>query len=1848
LIKRKSPVIALVLLFAITTSLLPPTPASAQISAGGASRPSAPVTIGGDDADVSVSDEDARTESLFQPVAVSAVGFAESMPVRDMPEVRAALRPSGEPMERGKLRALAREKEEKSSEPTISVSEEENVPEVKEVNTKNTKALRRIETGAERTPDEALFSAKATSSVSEGRDGREAALAPNPPTVNFDGISIADTIAVGQGFLPPDTVGEVGPNHYVQAVNSSWRVWDKAGNPLTPVMTLGSLWANIPGPCANSNDGDPVVNYDQMADRWVISQFCVSVAPSHQLIAVSKTGDPTGAYYLYDFVMPNNKFNDYPHFGVWPDGYYMTNNQFNQAGTAFQGAGMYAFDRAKMLAGNPTAGYIYFDSCPTNTNCVIGGMLPSDLDGLRPPPAGAPNPFAYFIAGEFGDPSDGIRIFDFKADFATPANSTFTERTGSPLAVAAFDPVTVPNSRNVIPQPLPAAAASFLDAIGDRLMYRLAYRNFGTHETLAATHTVNAAANPVYRAGVRVYELRRAAPAGPWAVQEQQTFAGGAGDTTHRWMGSAAINHQGDLAVGYSASSLTLFPSVRYAARLGTDPAGTGLAQGEQTLVNGGGSQTSTSGRWGDYSSMTVDPVDDCAFWYTQEYYSVSTEPGNTTAPWKTRVSKFAVGQCTAAPTGTISGTVTNCETGLPVSGALVSFTGGYSRATDANGNFTATLPPGTYDVTFSGTGYNGSTTNGVVITNGGNATANGCLTGTLKQPIADGRQITAESCNANNALDPNETVTVNFGIKNTGTLSTSNLVATLQATGGVTNPGSPQSYGVVVAGGATVSKPFTFTVGNVACGSIVTATLQLQDGATDLGTITYTFTAGTLLNTTATSGNIVTPLPDNTTVDINVPITDAATISDVNVSVRMNHTFTGDVRIDLIHPDGTLINLVNRRGGSGDNFGTGANNCSGTPTTFDDQAATLITAGTPPYAGAFRPEALLSALNGKSAAGTWKLRFNDNATDDAGLIGCVTIEINRRFGCCGALPAAAPPAVVIAESVSPANNAPDPEETVTVNLPVVNNGLNASSNLTGALQASSNVVAPSGPQNYGAVPAGGTVSRPFTFTARGTCGSNITLTLQLQDGATNYGTVTYTLQLGANAPVTQTFSNSTPILIPGTGTGASTGAPANPYPSNITVSGLSGTISKVTVTLTGLSHTFPSDVDMLLVGPAGQKFIMLSDVIGGTDWVNINYTLDDAAAAFIPTSGTPASGTFKPTNATACQDPFPTTAPAGPYLSPGAAAGTQCGTETFATAFNGSNPNGTWSLYIVDDTSTDAGTLAGGWSLNITAAQQVCQTQTCSIPTPANVLVNVPAGTSSTTVNYAAPSFTGSCGVVTASPASGSVFPAGNTTVNVVGTRGDGGTTAASFTVRVNTAPTVSVSVSPSAGLVAPASTTLTATAADPGGSVAQVEFFDGMNSLGVDNSAPFSINYNNIPQGPRSITAVATDGDGATATSSAFNFTVAPPPLPPLIISEFRLQGTGGTLDEFVEIYNNSDSPHTVNAPDGSAGYSLAASDGVARFTIPNGTVIPARGHYLGVNSVAYSLASYPAGNGTTATGDATYTADIPLNAGIALFNSTNAANFTLANRLDAVGSAGEANTLYKEGTGYPNLNNVTVNHSLYRDLISGLPKDTGQNDRDFIVVDTSGTNMCTSTVNFRCQRLGAPGPENLSSPIARTSLFPTSLVAPCVGQTIPPNRVRDTTPGPGVTSTFGTLDIRRRFTNLTGANVSRLRFRIVDITTFPAPVGVTDFRALTSDLTIEANPCGGLPLTIRGTTLEQANAPADQPFGGAFNSTLSAGTITLATPLPPGASVDVKFLLGVQQTGSFRFFVIVEALP
>ncbi|MEZ4771002.1 MAG: hypothetical protein R2844_21610 [Caldilineales bacterium] len=436
-------------------------------------------------------------------------------------------------------------------------------------------------------------------------------------------------------MLPPDTNGDVGPNHYMQWVNLSFAIYSKTGALLYGPAAGNTLWSGFGGPCQTTNNGDPIVQYDHLADRWMVSQFAFPNYPSgpfYQCIAVSQTGDPTGAWYRYQFQISATKLNDYPHFGVWPDGYYMSINQF--VGNSWGGAGAVAFERDKMLQGLP-AQMVYFDLYGVDAN--LGGMLPSDLDGPAPA-AGTPNIFAQMDDNAYGYSPDQLQLWNFHVDWANPSASTFAQ--AKVLLTAAFDSNMCAGSRNCIPQ---QGTTRKLDAIADRLMYRLQYRNFGSYQTLVLNHTVDV--NSTDRAGLRWYELRDSGAG--WNIYQQGTFSP---DASGRWMGSVAMDSSGNIGLGYSASGSTMYPAIRYTGRLAGDTLGQ-MTQGEGTIINGTGAQTHSASRWGDYSSLSVDP-DGCTFWFTSEYVQTTGS-----APWRTRIGSFALPGCGSAPTPTATNT---------------------------------------------------------------------------------------------------------------------------------------------------------------------------------------------------------------------------------------------------------------------------------------------------------------------------------------------------------------------------------------------------------------------------------------------------------------------------------------------------------------------------------------------------------------------------------------------------------------------------------------------------------------------------------------------------------------------------------------------------------------------------------------------------------------------------------------------------------------------------------------------------------------------------------------------------------------------------------------------------------------------------------------------------------------------------------------------------------------------------------------------------------------------------------------------------------------------------------------
>ena len=431
----------------------------------------------------------------------------------------------------------------------------------------------------------------------------------------FDGIPAT-------GFSPPDTIGAVGPNHYIQMTNVALAIFDKQGQRLVGPTPINSAWDGFGGPCESENAGDPVVRYDQLADRWVISQFAIE--QNFQCIAVSRGPNPvTDGWFLYAFptvtasgtaVTP-----DYPKLTVWPDGYYMG----TQRGFPGGGLDVWVFERDKMLLGQQARQVQFSVAAPSLF------LMPSDFDG-PPPPAGTPNFFIRHVDGKLWGGQDRLELFELAINWANPAQSTFKLATQIP--VAAFSALMCNDmfSGNCAPQP---GTSEKLETLPAWIMWRLQYRNFGDRETLVTNHTVNA--DGQNRAGIRWYELRRQ-PGGSWSKFQEGTHSP---DATHRFMGSIAMDSAGNIALGYTATSASLFPSVRIATRRPADPPGT-LA-GEKTLMAGNGSQTSPGNRWGDYSSMDVDPISPCTFWYTTQYYPATTDVG-----WRTRITAVKLPQC--------------------------------------------------------------------------------------------------------------------------------------------------------------------------------------------------------------------------------------------------------------------------------------------------------------------------------------------------------------------------------------------------------------------------------------------------------------------------------------------------------------------------------------------------------------------------------------------------------------------------------------------------------------------------------------------------------------------------------------------------------------------------------------------------------------------------------------------------------------------------------------------------------------------------------------------------------------------------------------------------------------------------------------------------------------------------------------------------------------------------------------------------------------------------------------------------------------------------------------------------
>lgn len=520
----------------------------------------------------------------------------------------------------------------------------------------------------------------------------------------FDDIRLIPSAAVSFAGMsgtvqPPDTNGDVGPAHFIQTVNSRFQVFSKAGASVYGPANINTLWSGFGGACEAENAGDPVVLHDQFADRWLITQFTAAGPTYFNCVALSTSSNPAGSYYRWAFSTGTN-FPDYPKYGVWGDGYYISTREFSAAGP-FAGIGAYALNRDQMIAGNPAPQVVSFILPPGSTPYRTGdGLLPADVDGNNLPPIGSPQ---YFVGtmdsgASYGAPADALNLFKFSVNWTTPSSSTFAF--ANQLNTAAFDSIfpCSPSGRTCIPQP---GTTNKLDILSyrQRPLHRLAYRNFTTHESLVTNQSVEATAGV---AGIRWWEIR--SPNSSPFLHQDATYA--PADGVHRWMGSVAMDQFGNMVMGYSVSNGTsVSPGIRYTGRLAGDAANT-MPQGEATLANGAGALTSGN-RWGDYSSMSVDPADDCTFWYTTEYSATTSA-----SSWVSRIGAIRLPGCGSPPPTVfdLSGRVTTAN-GRGTNKATLTLTDGtttQTRTPNSSGNYSFTgLTAGTaYTLTITSTRY--------------------------------------------------------------------------------------------------------------------------------------------------------------------------------------------------------------------------------------------------------------------------------------------------------------------------------------------------------------------------------------------------------------------------------------------------------------------------------------------------------------------------------------------------------------------------------------------------------------------------------------------------------------------------------------------------------------------------------------------------------------------------------------------------------------------------------------------------------------------------------------------------------------------------------------------------------------------------------------------------------------------------------------------------------------------------------------------------------------------------------------------------------------------------------------
>ncbi|MFK8010879.1 MAG: proprotein convertase P-domain-containing protein [Marinicellaceae bacterium] len=774
---------------------------------------------------------------------------------------------------------------------------------------------------------------------------------PDPGAINMNGQGFS-------GANPPDTVGDVGMNYYIQAINSSGSsvvIYNKDGSVAVGPFSMESLGG---GNCA-SGFGDPIVLYDEMAGRWMISEF--SSSGNQLCVYISQTGDPTGSYYAYAFTA-SNSFPDYPKYGVWPNAYYMGSNESEPT--------LYAFDRANMLQGNAATLQSFNASGLAGFGFQM--LTPADLDGSTPPDANAPGLFLRHRdteshgAGSCPNAGSGdcIEIFEFDVDWATPGNSSLTGPTM--IEVTDFDSnLCGLTSFNCFPQ---SGSGTTLDPLREVMMWRVAYRNFGSHESIVGNLVTDV--DGTDHGGIRWIELRNTGLG--WTLHDEGTFAP---DAESRWMGSAAMDESGNIAIAYNKSSPSTFPSLAYTGRLSTDAAGT--MGTEETIVTG--TSANGSNRWGDYAALSIDPADGCTFWFTGQYSPASQ--------WSTRITNFSFPECGASgfnmngtnltqsvcvdPSADINTITLDLA---PLNGfsetVNLAFDPGLPTGFSSSGGFTPSslTPPGSSSVDIS---IDNTATSGA-----NNFQITGTSTSATKSVdvsvfITDGLPAQTSLLTPANASTSTSSPTFSW----TAVADTADYTLEIATDSGFSNivyttTQSATSLDLPVALAANTTNYWRVTANN-GCGSGVVSS-------------TFSFDTPSFVCFSTPSA-----IPDDSAAGLTTTINfgSAGNITNLLVTTDVSHTYVGDLIFSLEHENtGTTVELMNRPGRINNGFGCGSDNVN---TVFDDSSINVVEDqcnGTPPAIGPDSlPDEALSNFDGLNAIGNWNLTISDNANDDTG-----------------------------------------------------------------------------------------------------------------------------------------------------------------------------------------------------------------------------------------------------------------------------------------------------------------------------------------------------------------------------------------------------------------------------------------------------------------------------------------------------------------------------------------------------------------------------------------------------------------------------------------------------------------------------------------------------------------------------------------------------------------------------------------------------------------------------------------------------------------------------------------------